>query len=480
MLDMLLGNSGLAALIAFALVLIPAVIIHELGHYLAGKSVGITILEFGIGFPPRVGRLFTWRGTEFTLNWLPLGGFVRPLGEDIVSQKGDDEENADRVEAEKRGISNIKSVSEATPIQRIFFFSAGAIANLISAFLLFILAGMLGVPGISLDVAYVDPNSALYAAGLRNNDVIESIDGQNFLTPTDLVEQIERAPNDPVEIVVRRGEEGEVVQITSAGETSTPLALGSSLVRIVEVVNGSPADEVGIRPGDFVVTFNGETVLTTLELQQMTVTNLGNEVTLELLRPENGTDSLLEISIVPREDPPPNEGAMGVRISNAGVSNDTGVIYQALPNQVMVNLSLTESVQYSTQSFVGLFAMIADLPSQIAQGNISAAEARPVSVVGISQIGGRFLTESIEERQPVRILNYIALISIALGLTNLLPIPALDGGRILFVFIEMVRGRPIPPEREGMVHLLGLIFLLSVTVVVIINDILNPVTDLLP
>lgn len=480
MLDMLLGNSGLAALIAFALVLIPAVIIHELGHYLAGKSVGITILEFGIGFPPRVGRLFTWRGTEFTLNWLPLGGFVRPLGEDIVSQKGDDEENADRVEAEKRGISNIKSVSEATPIQRIFFFSAGAIANLISAFLLFILAGMLGVPGISLDVAYVDPNSALYAAGLRNNDVIESIDGQNFLTPTDLVEQIERAPNDPVEIVVRRGEEGEVVQITSAGETSTPLALGSSLVRIVEVVNGSPADEVGIRPGDFVVTFNGETVLTTLELQQMTVTNLGNEVTLELLRPETGTDSLLEISIVPREDPPPNEGAMGVRISNAGVSNDTGVIYQALPNQVMVNLSLTESVQYSTQSFVGLFAMIADLPSQIAQGNISAAEARPVSVVGISQIGGRFLTESIEERQPVRILNYIALISIALGLTNLLPIPALDGGRILFVFIEMVRGRPIPPEREGMVHLLGLIFLLSVTVVVIINDILNPVTDLLP
>ncbi|MEL7235546.1 MAG: site-2 protease family protein, partial [Chloroflexota bacterium] len=114
------------------------------------------------------------------------------------------------------------------------------------------------------------------------------------------------------------------------------------------------------------------------------------------------------------------------------------------------------------------------------RGNITANEARPISIVGISQIGGRFLTESIEQNRPVVILNYIAVISIALGLTNLLPIPALDGGRILFVLIEMVRGRPIPPEREGIVHLLGLIFLLSVTVVVIINDIVNPITDLIP
>ncbi|MEO0565800.1 MAG: site-2 protease family protein, partial [Chloroflexota bacterium] len=122
---------------------------------------------------------------------------------------------------------------------------------------------------------------------------------------------------------------------------------------------------------------------------------------------------------------------------------------------------------------------IASIPGQITSGQITAAEARPVSIVGISQVGGYFLQESIEQQRPIEILNYLAIISIALGFTNLLPLPALDGGRILFVLIEMVRGKPIPPERESVVHLLGLAFLLSLTVVIVINDIINPVTDLI-
>jgi len=77
MFDFLLGNDLLSALLAFGIVLIPAVIVHELGHFLAARAVGITILEFGIGFPPRIAKLFTWRETEFTLNAIPLGGDAR-------------------------------------------------------------------------------------------------------------------------------------------------------------------------------------------------------------------------------------------------------------------------------------------------------------------------------------------------------------------------------------------------------------------
>ena len=84
MLDFLLGNDGLSAIVAFGLVLIPAIFVHEMGHFLAAKAVGITILEFGIGFPPRMATLFTRGETMYTLNWLPIGGFVRPLGEDFV------------------------------------------------------------------------------------------------------------------------------------------------------------------------------------------------------------------------------------------------------------------------------------------------------------------------------------------------------------------------------------------------------------
>ena len=145
-----------------------------------------------------------------------------------------------------------------------------------------------------------------------------------------------------------------------------------------------------------------------------------------------------------------------------------------------MNLGIIDSIMFSIDRFASLFRSIIALPSQLFSGQIRPADARPVSVVGISQVGREFLERSIEQEEPVIILNYIALISVALGLTNLLPLPALDGGRILFVLIELVRGRPLPPEREGIVHLLGLILLLSLTVVVVFNDIRNPITNLLP
>ena len=120
MLDFLVGNDLLSALVAFVLVLIPAVIVHELGHFLAARAIGVSVLEFGIGFPPRVAKLFTWRETEFTLNMIPLGGFVRPLGEDMVrppedkggERSGDSpaESGADRSSRDRR--TQVAYVSE--------------------------------------------------------------------------------------------------------------------------------------------------------------------------------------------------------------------------------------------------------------------------------------------------------------------------------------------------------------------------------
>jgi regulator of sigma E protease len=114
-------------------------------------------------------------------------------------------------------------------------------------------------------------------------------------------------------------------------------------------------------------------------------------------------------------------------------------------------------------------------PVMLIQGQISPAEARPVSVVGISQLAGRAAEETATQGDLFPLLWFSGIISVALGFTNLLPIPALDGGRIMFVLIEAIRGRRVEPEREGMVHLVGMLVLLGLMVLIIIQDIINPV-----
>jgi regulator of sigma E protease len=474
MFDWLLQNNELAAIIAFALVLVPVIIIHELGHFVAGRSVGVTILEFGIGFPPRIGKMFTLWGTEFTLNVLPFGGFVRPLGEDLVSQQGDESANQEREEAEKRGLENIKAVGDAKPLERIWFLSAGAIFNVATAFVVFIIIGLVGIPGEHLQVIVVEDNSPLRRAGVQTNDVISSVDGRRFAISEDFFEQLSNADAAP-SFTILRGEEGVEVKGTLDSVPTFSSAIDNVAVYIVGVAERSPAEASGMEVGDVITQFNNEPINSLQELISLTGENLDQTVSIVVQR----GGEIVELELVPRGNPPEGEGAMGIVIDAALYNADAGLFYRPLPNQAIVSLSFVDAVNYSFARFNSIFTSIAAIPSQITSGQITAAEARPVSIVGISQVGGYFLQESIEQQRPIEILNYVAIISIALGFTNLLPLPALDGGRILFVFIEIVRGKPIPPERESVVHLLGLAFLLSLTVVIVINDIINPVTDLI-
>ena len=133
-------------------------------------------------------------------------------------------------------------------------------------------------------------------------------------------------------------------------------------------------------------------------------------------------------------------------------------------------------MSYGTDTFVETMELMAATPLMLIRGELSAEQARPVSIVGIGQIGGEILRESQERQALYPILSFTALISIALAVTNLLPIPALDGGRILFVVIELLRGKPIEPEREGLVHMIGILILLSLMVFVVILDIVDPIS----
>ncbi len=481
MFDLLLQSDALSAVVAFILVLIPAVIIHEIGHFLTAKMAGITILEFGVGLPPRLVKLFTYKGTDYTLNWIPLGGFVRPLGEDVVRQMGTEAVDQDRKEAQARGIQRVMSVSEAPARSRIFFLAGGALANFLMAFVLFVLIALIGLPTIvggRMNVLYVEPNSALAQAGLQDLDAIESINGETFFFSSELIDRLYALSGQPVTLTVRRAGDSEAHTVTvnlpslsgSASEAVYPMIIG--------VVEDAPAGQVGLMPLDVITAFNGVPVNSNEALRDLTLEKRGEEVILTVQR---GGETL-EVPIVPRVTYPSDQGSMGIQLSGALTSIDEqlGLVYQdGAPQQAVVSMSMVDSVRYAWARMIDVLSTIASVPAQIINGTANGEDLRFASIVGISQVGGLFLQESIQRSQPTIIIEYIALISLVLGLTNLLPIPALDGGRILFVLIEVLRGRPIAPEREGMVHLVGLALLLSLMVVVMLNDIINPLTDLI-
>ncbi|MCA9873328.1 MAG: site-2 protease family protein [Anaerolineales bacterium] len=347
------------ALAGFFLILTPIILIHELGHFTAARLCKIRVEEFGFGFPPRAAVLGQRNGTLYTLNWLPLGGFVRPAGEDDPSIPD--------------------GLSAAPKRARFFVLVAGAGANFIAALLAWWLAFSIGAPAVAISA--VNPGSPAYEAGIRTGDVILAVDGEK------------------------------------ADNTS---------------VISEPMYDKGGQPVELLISRDG---------QQMTMT------------------------VVPRvegEYDPAVEGPIGVGLTLA----DSGE---------RITRSVGEAAADAVRTFGEQIKLFFQVPAMLIRGELSPSEARPVSVVGISQIAGQVTENSVANSTFFPLLHFFAFINVALGLTNLLPIPALDGGRILFVLIEAVRGRRIEPEREGMVHVIGMLVLLGLMLVMIVQDIINPI-----
>jgi regulator of sigma E protease len=351
------SSSFLWSLGGFFIVLTPIILVHELGHFIAARLSNIRVEEFGFGFPPRALKLGERNGTVFSLNWIPLGGFVRPAGEDDPSVPG--------------------GLAGASKRARFFVLSAGAGANLIMAVVVFWLAQSIGTPAIA--VSRVDPGSPAEAVGLQEGDIFWEVNGKRAESNV-IGDEVRAHAGEPVELVMLR---------------------------------------------------NGEKLVFTI------VPRLPGEYNEEV------------------------EGPIGV-----------GLAYNTQGVQIKENpVTAVGSALRTTWEYTRLFF---EVPAMLIRGDIAPSEARPVSVVGISQMAGQVAEVSVTNSNIAPLLSFIGFINVALALTNLLPIPALDGGRILFVLIEAVRGRRIEPEREGMVHIIGMALLLGLMVILIVQDIINP------
>lgn len=372
--ELLLSNGWTGAVVGFLAGLIPLIVIHEFGHLLMAKLLGVWAREFGIGFPPRIAKLFKWGETQFTLNWLPLGGFVRLEGENTFKDEADAEPSAP-VDAE----AYQHSLYAQTPGRRSLLFLGGPVMNLLTAWALTVMLFLTGIPGPP--------------------------------------------------------------------------------VYIQEVRPGSPAAVAGMQVGDALLSIGGQTVATLEDVQAETYNHLGLLTEIEV---ERG-NVIQTLTLTPRDNPPEGEGAMGVLIG-----------YNDLHRYPLFK-ALSQGTRQIFTTAVMLLSSFFIIPLYIIQGILPWSMARPVGPIGISQIAQRSLEASVSVGALYPFIEIVILISLSLGIFNLLPIPALDGGRIVFALVEKVRRKPVTPEIEERIHMVALALLMLLFLFVTALDIFAPV-----
>ncbi len=171
-------------------------------------------------------------------------------------------------------------------------------------------------------------------------------------------------------------------------------------------------------------------------------------------------EEMVEITVVPRVSPPAGEGPIGIGLS---------------PRTTIKRYPLHEAAWSAVRQTVSLTGFIFTVPVQVIRGLIPAELARPVGPVGVGQIVGDAVQYSLDSGWWYPAMQIMGTLSVALALTNLLPLPGLDGGRILFVIVEGIRGRRVDPAKEGLVHLIGLALMVALMLLVTWQDLINPV-----
>ena len=375
-------NETILTWVVFILAFGGMVLVHELGHFIAARLSRIEVDEFGIGLPtPGAITLFKWQGTRFTLNWLPLGGFVRPKGENDPSVPG--------------------GLAAANPWKRLFVLVSGPAMNLLTAVIIYaIIFSQVGVPDTNrILVASVSPDSPAAAAGFQNGDIFISGNSQPIRNYDELRVIVNGNADKTVRFLVER--DGEQVELTA-----TP--------RMNEI-----------------------------EKRVM--------IGVELDVPLKQTASLAETL------------SMGARFASLNVR---GLL--SLPAQMIRGTLAPEQGR-----LIGLKGIF-DIFEQTVSHDVQASN-------NIDNAGGGTAPVTADPMDgPVRTLFVLASLSISLGVFNLLPFPALDGGRILFILPELIFRRRVSPQIENLVHGMGMAFLLLFMLYVNLMDFINPVAITIP
>lgn len=433
-----------------ALYIIPILAIlilaHEAGHFLTARLVGIKVEEFGIGFPP---RLFGFRrgGVLYSINLIPIGGFVRVLGEDGKSFAPD-------------------SMQAKSRLQRAAFISAGSFMNFVLAILLsMVLLGAQGVTTTNVYIAAVEPGSPAQQAGWESGDRIVEVAGEPLTSPEDILGVTQGYAGGPMSVSIMR--DGQPIQTEVTPRENPPAGQGPTGTQIVgappaeitvaDVEPGSAAERAGLHAGDVLVSIAQKPIHDRSAYALTLRNHAGQTVPLTVNR---GGQALTVDFAVPAMANAETDATTGESSVTGGLKTTESIQYQSLPWWQILPRGLADTGNMVKQMFEGLAMLVrGDVPLSGVAGPI-----------GMGQLTSEVLDRSVAPVW-VTLTNLMILLSLNLAILNLLPIPALDGGRLLFVIIEFVRGKRVAPEKEGLVHLVGLAILLVFMFVVAFVDI---------
>ncbi len=407
------------------------VLVHEFGHFIAARKLGIKVLKFSIGFGP---TLLKWRSgdTEFVLSAIPFGGYVKMAGEEPEEGRdfGPDEFLS-------RPVSH-----------RLLVVSGGPLANLVFGFAVYLFAyGFFGIttfPGNVVGEVIAD--SPAYEAGIQPKDTLIALEGKPFENWNWFFNSLKEGEN---RITILRG---ETLQVTLRLEKDQDPGIVPYIPPVVgKVLKGGPAYRAGIKPGDRILEINGQKVETWSQLVDIVQKHPDEELEIKWER-----DGRVMSAVVRTQAASQLQDGKEVKIGKIGIKVAS----------LEIRLNPLEVVRISAEKTAESTILIFYVFYKIISGGISVR-----SVGGPIMIG-----KMIEETQSYgffSLLILLALISINLFVVNILPLPALDGGHILVYGVEALTGKRLSPKAQSIIQQIGFGFIVLLIILVMIMDILR-------
>lgn len=430
----------------FVVVLGIMIFVHELGHYLAARALGVRVLMFKLGF----GRyILSWkRGhTEYGIGWIPIGGYVKMFGDPTEVEGGEEDVPLEEIPEQDRA----EALYFRPASHKLITFFAGPLMNIALAFILAPALFMLGVPEIAPVVGMIEPDSPAQVAGIEPGDRVVSIDGKRVHSYSDMEKMEKLNPGRSMTYVIER--KGQRIETEVAIRKGEPEPMGESGIipsipwSVGEVVSGSPAEAAGIQTGDKVLAIDGDTISLWDELYTRVGASQGREMELLLRRGERK----FSVRLTPRLEQEADRFIIGI------IRHDeTELIKYGL------GAAIVKGAAFSVEQVELLFQVLWKLVSH---------QLSPKLMAGPLGIGA--MTGQMARSGAAPLIGFMVLITVNLGILNLLPFPPLDGGHILFTSLEWVARREINIVYKEWVFRVGMVLLLTLMVLVTFNDFLR-------